>query len=67
MTPPLPENETPFVTIEEAIAQIAAGHMLIVVDDEDRENEGDLVMAAQLATPESINFMITHGRGLVCP
>ncbi len=56
----------PFVTIEEGIAEIAAGRMLVVVDDEDRENEGDLVMAAEKATPESINFMITHGRGLVC-
>jgi len=56
----------PFSTIEEAIAEIAAGRMLVVVDDEDRENEGDLVMAAEKATPEAVNFMITHGRGLVC-
>ncbi len=56
----------PFATIEEALADIAAGRMLVVVDDEDRENEGDLVMAAEKATPEAINFMITHGRGLVC-
>lgn len=55
-----------FIQIEDAIARIAAGEMLVVVDDEDRENEGDLVMAAQKATPEAINFMITHGRGLVC-
>jgi len=59
-------SHAPFATIEEAIAEIAAGHMLVVVDDEDRENEGDLVMAAEKATPEAINFMITHGRGLVC-
>lgn len=56
----------PFSSIEEGIAEIAAGRMLIVVDDEDRENEGDLVMAAEKATPEAINFMITNGRGLVC-
>ncbi len=56
----------PFSSIQEGIAEIATGHMLIVVDDEDRENEGDLVMAAEKATPEAINFMITHGRGLVC-
>ncbi len=55
-----------FTSVEEGIAEIAAGRMLVVVDDEDRENEGDLVMAASLATPEAVNFMITHGRGLVC-
>lgn len=55
----------PFATVEEAVDEIRAGRMLIVVDDEDRENEGDLVMAAQFATPEAINFMITHARGLV--
>lgn len=56
----------PFSTIEEGIAEIKAGRMLIVVDDEDRENEGDFVMAAQLVTPEAINFMAKHGRGLIC-
>jgi 3,4-dihydroxy 2-butanone 4-phosphate synthase/GTP cyclohydrolase II len=56
----------PFATIEEAIEEIRAGRMLIVVDDEDRENEGDFVMAAEKVTPEAINFMITNGRGLVC-
>ncbi len=55
----------PFATAEEAIEEIRAGRMLIAVDDENRENEGDLVMAAQFATPEAINFMITHARGLV--
>jgi 3,4-dihydroxy 2-butanone 4-phosphate synthase/GTP cyclohydrolase II len=55
-----------FNTIEEAIEDIKQGKMIIVVDDEDRENEGDLVMAAEKVTPEAINFMITHGRGLVC-
>jgi len=54
-----------FATVEEAVAEVRAGRMLVVVDDEDRENEGDLVMAAQFATPEAINFMITYGRGLV--
>lgn len=57
---------TPFATIEEAIAEIAAGRMLIVVDDEDRENEGDFVIAAEKATPEMVNFMALHGRGLIC-
>jgi 3,4-dihydroxy 2-butanone 4-phosphate synthase/GTP cyclohydrolase II len=61
-----PQPNHPFVSIDEGIAEIKAGRMLIVVDDEDRENEGDLVMAASKATPEAINFMITHGRGLVC-
>lgn len=56
----------PFASIEEGIAEIAAGRMLIVVDDEGRENEGDFVMAAEKATPEAVNFMATHGRGLIC-
>jgi 3,4-dihydroxy 2-butanone 4-phosphate synthase / GTP cyclohydrolase II len=56
----------PFATIEEAIEDIRAGRMVIVCDDEDRENEGDLTMAAQFVTPEAINFMATHGRGLIC-
>ena len=53
-------------TIEEAIADIRAGKIIIVVDDEDRENEGDFICAAELVTPEMINFMATHGRGLIC-
>src|ERR1700755_238017 len=57
---------TPFATIEEAIEDIRAGRMVVVVDDEDRENEGDLTVAAQFATPEAINFMATHARGLIC-
>src|SRR5215468_9078083 len=57
---------TPFATIEEAIEDIRAGRFVVVVDDEDRENEGDLVIAAQFATPENVNFMATHGRGLIC-
>jgi len=53
-------------TIEEAIAEIKAGRVIIVVDDEDRENEGDFICAAQTITPEVINFMATYGRGLIC-
>ncbi len=56
----------PFVTIPEAIAEINAGRILVVVDDEDRENEGDLTIAAEKVTPEIINFMATYGRGLIC-
>jgi 3,4-dihydroxy 2-butanone 4-phosphate synthase/GTP cyclohydrolase II len=55
-----------FATIEEAIAEIQEGRMVIIVDDEDRENEGDLMVAAEKVTPETINFMATHGRGLIC-
>lgn len=55
-----------FNTVEEAIEDIRAGKMIIVVDDEDRENEGDLLMAAEKATPEAINFMATYGKGLIC-
>src|SRR5947207_7041499 len=57
---------TPFATIEEAVEDIRAGRFVVVVDDEDRENEGDLVIAAQFATPETVNFMATLGRGLIC-
>ncbi len=56
----------PFASIPEAIEEIRAGRMLVVVDDEDRENEGDLTVAAEKITPEIINFMATHGRGLIC-
>src|SRR5207302_2417289 len=55
-----------FATVEEAIEDIRQGKMVVVVDAADRENEGDLTIAAQFATPEAINFMATHGRGLVC-
>jgi 3,4-dihydroxy 2-butanone 4-phosphate synthase/GTP cyclohydrolase II len=55
-----------FATIEEAIAEIQEGRLVIIVDDEDRENEGDLMIAAEKVTPEAINFMATHGRGLIC-
>ena len=55
-----------FNTIEEAISDIKAGKVIIVIDDENRENEGDFVAAAEMATPDMINFMATHGRGLIC-
>src|SRR5499426_1324612 len=55
-----------FATIEEAIADIQEGRIVIIVDDEDRENEGDLMIAAEKVTPEAINFMAMHGRGLIC-
>jgi 3,4-dihydroxy 2-butanone 4-phosphate synthase/GTP cyclohydrolase II len=59
-------KQSPFATIDEAIAAVRAGQMVVVVDDEDRENEGDLTIAAEKITPEVINFMATHGRGLIC-
>jgi len=59
-------SEITFSSIQEAIEEIKAGKMIIIVDDEDRENEGDLVMAAHYVTPEAVNFMATHGRGLIC-
>ena len=59
-------TRTPFATIDEAIEDIRAGRFVVVVDDPDRENEGDLVIAAQFATPDAINFMATHARGLIC-
>jgi 3,4-dihydroxy 2-butanone 4-phosphate synthase/GTP cyclohydrolase II len=59
-------EETGFASIEEAVEEIKGGRMVIVVDDADRENEGDFVMAAEKVTPEAINFMATHGRGIIC-
>ena len=56
----------PFIDVPGAIAEIQAGRMVIVVDDEDRENEGDLTLAAEFVTPEAINFMARYGRGLIC-
>jgi 3,4-dihydroxy 2-butanone 4-phosphate synthase/GTP cyclohydrolase II len=56
----------PFASIPEAVEEIHSGRMVVVVDDEDRENEGDLTVAAEKITPEIINFMATHGRGLIC-
>jgi 3,4-dihydroxy 2-butanone 4-phosphate synthase/GTP cyclohydrolase II len=61
-----PRTQSPFATIEEALEDIRQGKFVVVVDDEDRENEGDLTIAAQFATPEAVNFMVTHARGLVC-
>jgi 3,4-dihydroxy-2-butanone 4-phosphate synthase len=55
-----------FASVETAIRELRAGRMIVVIDDEDRENEGDLTMAAEIVTPEAINFMATHGRGLIC-
>lgn len=57
---------TGLATIQEAIEDIRAGKCLIIVDDEDRENEGDLAMAAEMVTADAINFMAKHGRGLIC-
>jgi 3,4-dihydroxy 2-butanone 4-phosphate synthase/GTP cyclohydrolase II len=61
-----PQTEAPFATVEEAIEDIRQGKFVVVVDAADRENEGDLTIAAQFATPEAINFMATHARGLIC-
>jgi 3,4-dihydroxy 2-butanone 4-phosphate synthase/GTP cyclohydrolase II len=61
-----PEKSGPFVSVEQALRDFKAGKHLIIVDDEDRENEGDLVVAAQFATPEAINFMAKQARGLIC-
>ena len=55
-----------FASIDDAIRELREGRMIVVIDDEDRENEGDLTMAAEMVTPEAINFMATHGRGLIC-
>jgi 3,4-dihydroxy 2-butanone 4-phosphate synthase/GTP cyclohydrolase II len=62
----MPLQRTPFATIEQAIEDIRQGKFVVVVDDEDRENEGDLTIAAQFTTPGAVNFMVTHARGLVC-
>src|SRR6185436_20466876 len=55
-----------FASIEDAIEEIRSGRFVVVVDDEDRENEGDLTIAAQFVTPDAVNFMAIHGRGLIC-
>src|SRR6202045_2950549 len=60
------ENRSPFATVEEAVEEIRQGRMIVLVDDEDRENEGDLTMAAEKISPEAINFMSKYGRGLIC-
>jgi 3,4-dihydroxy 2-butanone 4-phosphate synthase / GTP cyclohydrolase II len=59
-------EKAPFATVEDAIAEVRQGRMIVLVDDEDRENEGDLAMAAEKITPEAINFMTKFGRGLIC-
>ena len=60
------DTQSAFATVEEALEEIRDGRMIVVVDDADRENEGDLVMAAEKVTPEAVNFMAKHGRGLIC-
>src|SRR3981081_700617 len=60
------ERFSHFATVEEAVEEIRQGRRVVLVDDEDRENEGDLAMAAEKITPEAINFMAKNGRGLIC-
>src|SRR5438093_13337359 len=60
------EQALQFDTIDDVISDVARGRIVIVTDDADRENEGDLVTAAEKATPDAFNFMATHGRGLIC-
>ncbi|MGH8650223.1 MAG: 3,4-dihydroxy-2-butanone-4-phosphate synthase, partial [Burkholderiales bacterium] len=63
----MPARQSPYVVdIDTALAELRAGRMIILMDDEDRENEGDLTIAAEFATPEAVNFMATHARGLIC-
>ena len=62
---PVPQAVT-FADIEKSLGELRSGHMIVIADDEDRENEGDLVIAAEMVTPEVINFMATHARGLIC-
>src|SRR5690242_17499078 len=67
MTPALLDVDPKLIErVNRSLAEIQKGGMVILVDDEDRENEGDLCMAAEFATPEAINFMAMHGRGLIC-
>ena len=60
------DERSAFATVEEAVEEIRQGRMIVLVDDEDRENEGDLAMAAEKITPDAINFMAKYGRGLIC-
>src|SRR3954468_24846781 len=60
------DSKAPFTDVPSAIEEIRAGRMIVLVDDEDRENEGDLMLAAEKVTPEAINFMAKFGRGLIC-
>ena len=66
--PNIPEKTPPasIASTEDIIAELKAGRMVVLVDEEDRENEGDLVLASDFVTPAAINFMVTHARGLVC-
>jgi 3,4-dihydroxy 2-butanone 4-phosphate synthase / GTP cyclohydrolase II len=64
--PDIAHRSLAFVSIKRAIDELKAGRMIVVVDDEDRENEGDLTMAAEMITPEAVNFMAAHARGLIC-
>ena len=59
-------SESPFASVPELVAEIAAGRMVVLVDDEGRENEGDVILAAENVTPEAINFMARFCRGLIC-
>jgi 3,4-dihydroxy 2-butanone 4-phosphate synthase / GTP cyclohydrolase II len=61
-----PVEQDSIALVQKALSEIRKGRMVILTDDEDRENEGDLVMAAEKVTPQAINFMATHGRGLIC-
>jgi 3,4-dihydroxy 2-butanone 4-phosphate synthase/GTP cyclohydrolase II len=63
---PRKQARAPFISVEEALEETRRGHMIIMMDDEQRENEGDLCMAAEKVTPEAVNFMIKYGRGLIC-
>ncbi|HOV52853.1 MAG TPA: 3,4-dihydroxy-2-butanone-4-phosphate synthase, partial [Methanothrix sp.] len=56
----------PFASVPEALEEVRAGRFIIILDDENRENEGDLMIAAEKVTPDAINFMATYGRGLIC-
>ena len=60
------DNPNTFDSIEDAIEDVKQGKMIVIVDDEDRENEGDLMIAAEMCTPEVVNFMAKYGRGLIC-
>ena len=60
------QEQFEFASIEDAVRDLEAGRMIVVIDDEDRENEGDLILAAEMTTPDAINFMAIHGKGLIC-
>ena len=66
ITPRTDSPRAPFVSIEEALEETRRGRMIILMDDENRENEGDFCMAAEKTSPESVNFMAKYGRGLIC-